>query len=181
MPPQFVDAVLTSKPPDATSSTGSGRVRHYDNVTTQTSTGDEHPNATAYRRAATAFRARDLATIADLVDPNVVWHVPGEHPLAGDYRGRDEVLRFLEQVSALGFVLTEEDVFGNDQHVCALSRMGARRPGLEVTTRVVSIFRFHDQRQLERWIYPDDLAVWNAIFTDESSAPLKVRDRPADR
>jgi uncharacterized protein len=102
----------------------------------------------------------------------VVWHVPGKHPLAGDYRRRDEVLHLLEQVSALGFVLTEEDVFGNDQHVCALSRMGAGRPGLEVTTRVVSIFRFHDQRQLERWFYPDEMAVWNAIFTDESSATL---------
>ena len=69
-------------------------------------------------------------------------------------------------------MLTEVDVFGNDQHVCALSRMGVRRPGLEVTTRVVSIFRFRDQRQLERWFYPDDIAAWNAIFTDESSVPL---------
>ena len=69
-------------------------------------------------------------------------------------------------------MLTEEDVVGNDQHVSTLSRMGVRRPGLEVTTRVVSIFRFHDQRQLERWFYPDDMAVWNPIFTDESSAPL---------
>ena len=98
--------------------------------------------------------------------------MPGEHPLAGDYRGRDEVLHLLEQVSALGFVLTEEDVFDNDQHVCALSRMGARRPGLEVTTQVVSIFRFHDQRQLERWFYPDDMAVWNAIFNGESSSQI---------
>ena len=79
-----------------------------------------------------------------------------------------KLLRFLERVSGLGFVLTEEDVFGNNQHVCALSQMGARRPGLEVTTRVVSIFRFRDQRQLERWFYPDDIAAWHAIFTDES-------------
>ena len=52
------------------------------------SSGEEHPNAIAYRRAAAAFRSRDLLTIADLVDPDVVWHVPGQHPLAGDYRGR---------------------------------------------------------------------------------------------
>ena len=136
------------------------------------SSGEEHPNATAYRRAAAAFRSRDLLTIADLVDPDVVWHVPGQHPLAGDYRGRDELLGFLARLAGLGFVLAEEDVFGNHRHVCALSQMDARRLGLEVTTRVVSIFRFHDQRQLERWFYPDDMAVWNPIFTDESSAPL---------
>ena len=61
-------------------------------------------------------------------------------------------------------MLTEEDVVGNDQHVSTLSRMGVRPPGLEVTTRVVSIFRFHDQRQLERWFYPDDFVAWNSIF-----------------
>ena len=68
-------------------------------------------------------------------------------------------------------MLAEEDVFGNDRHVCALSQMGARRPGLEVTTRVVSIFRFRDQRQLERWFYPDDISAWNAIFTESLASP----------
>ena len=73
------------------SSTASGQLHHHHQcVTSQTSTDDEHPNATAYRRTAAAFRARDLAAIADLVDPDVVWHVPGHHPLAGDYRGREE-------------------------------------------------------------------------------------------
>jgi hypothetical protein len=74
-------------------------------------------------------------------------------------------------LQVLGFVLAEEDVFGNDRHVCALSQMGARRPGLEVTTRVVSIFRFRDQRQLERWFYPDDISAWNAIFTESLASP----------
>ena len=108
--------------------------------------------------------------MADLVDPEVVWHVPGQHP-PGDYRGRDELLGLLARLAGVGFVLVEEDVFGNDRHVCALSQMGARRPGLEVTTRVVSIFRFRDQRQLERWFYPDDISAWNAIFTESLAWP----------
>jgi hypothetical protein len=28
-----------------------------------------------------------------------------------------------------------------------------------------SIFRYRDRRQVERWMYPDDAAAWNAIFT----------------
>jgi ketosteroid isomerase-like protein len=43
---------------------------------------DEHPNALAYRSAANAFRAGDVAAIADLVGADVVWHVPGDHPMA---------------------------------------------------------------------------------------------------
>ncbi len=126
---------------------------------------EEHPNASAYRAAANAFRAGDLATIGSLVDPEVVWHVPGEHPWARDYRGREDVAHFLAELPKLGFWLREHDVFGNDVHVCALSEMGASRPGIEVSTRVVSIFHFRDGRQVERWLYPDDVAAWNAIFS----------------
>jgi ketosteroid isomerase-like protein len=124
----------------------------------------EHPNATAYRRAADAFRARDLRAIEDLVDPDVVWHVPGRNRSAGDVRGRDALLAWLRGLPPLGFWLREHDVFGNDEHVCALSYMGARREGLEVETRVVSIFHFRSGRQVERWFFPEDAAAWDRIF-----------------
>jgi uncharacterized protein len=97
--------------------------------------------------------------------PEVVWHVPGEHPMAGTIRGRDALVAWLAEVRRLGFWLTEHDVFGSDQHVCAVSTMGARRHGVDVRTRVISIFRFRDGQQIERWLYPDDADVWNAIFT----------------
>jgi ketosteroid isomerase-like protein len=67
-------------------------------------------------------------------------------------------------LGSLGFTLREHDVFGDDDHVCALSYMGARRDGLEVETRVVSIFHFRGGRQTERWLYPEDAAAWNSIF-----------------
>jgi uncharacterized protein len=125
----------------------------------------EHANATAYRQAAAAFRASDLAAIEKLVDQDVVWHIPGAHPLAGDLHGRDALISFLSQLGAWGFWLREHDVFGNDAHVCALSEMGATRPGISVGTRVVSIFHFRDGRQVERWFYPEDMSAWNSIFS----------------
>jgi uncharacterized protein len=126
--------------------------------------GNEHPNALAYLRTAEAFRRGDLDAIASLIAEGVVWHVPGDHPVAGDWEGRDRVLQLLARVRSLGFTLREHDVFGDDDHVCALSYMGARRVGLEVETRVVSIFHFRDGRQTERWFYPDDTVAWNSIF-----------------
>jgi uncharacterized protein len=126
----------------------------------------EHPNATAYRRTADAFRAGDQAALRSLIAPDGVWHVPGDHGMAGDIGGRDALLAWLGEVRAKGFWLTEDDVFGNDEHVCALSVMGARRDGVDVQTRVVSVFRYRDGQQLERWFYPDDNAAWEQIFTD---------------
>ncbi len=132
---------------------------------------NEHPNATAYRRAANAFRARDLVALAALVSEDVVWHVPGDHPFAGDIVGRDALLAFLARLDGLGFWLREHDVFGNDEHVCALSYMGARRPGVDVETRVVSVFHFRDGQQSERWFFPEDPAAWDRIFDADGSAP----------
>jgi ketosteroid isomerase-like protein len=126
---------------------------------------DEHPNAIAYRRAADAFRARDLATIEALVDEDVVWHVPGNHPRAGDIRGRTALIEWLAGLADTGFWLREHDVLGNDEHVCALSYMGVRRPGVDVETRVVSVFHFRNGRQVERWFYADDPAIWDRIFS----------------
>jgi ketosteroid isomerase-like protein len=124
----------------------------------------EHPNATAYRTTVDAFRARDFDAIRSLVAEDVVWHVPGRHSLAGDIRGLDELVVWLGRVNELGFTIREHDVFANDEHVCALSYMGARRPGVEIETRVTSVFHYRGGRQVERWMYPDDAAVWNAIF-----------------
>jgi ketosteroid isomerase-like protein len=125
---------------------------------------EEHPNATAYRRTADAFRVGDLRAIEDLVDPDVVWHVPGRQRGAGDIRGREALLGWLRKLSTVGFWLREHDVFGNDEHVCALSYMGARREGLEVETRVVSIFHYRSGRQIERWFFPEDADAWDRIF-----------------
>lgn len=124
----------------------------------------EHPNATAYRKTAEAFRARDFDAIGSLVAEDVVWHVPGRHSMAGEIRGLDELVAWLGRLSELGFTLREHDVFGNDEHVCALSYMGARRPGVVIEIPVTSVFHYRAGRQVERWIYPGDDAAWEAIF-----------------
>jgi hypothetical protein len=43
--------------------------------------------------------------------------------------------------------------------------MGARRPDVDIEIRVVSVFHFRDGRQLERWLYPEDLDASDAIFS----------------
>ncbi len=125
----------------------------------------EHPNVAAYQRTVDAFRARDFDVVRSLVAEDVVWHVPGESPMAGEVRGLDELVAWLGGLGALGFTIREHDVFGNDEHVCALSYIGAQRPGVDVEIRVTSVFHFRDGQQVERWFYPEDMAAWNAIFT----------------
>lgn len=84
--------------------------------------------------------------------------------MAGDIHGRGELFAWFGHLGPKGFWLTEHDVLANDEHVCALSIMGARRQGVDVQTRVVSVFHFRDGRQTERWFYPEDAEAWNMIF-----------------
>lgn len=125
----------------------------------------EHPDATAYRRTADAFRKGDLEVVESLIASDVVWHVPGDHPMAGTIDGRASLLDWLARLRDIGFWLVEHDVFASDQHVCAVSTMGARREAVDAQTRVISIFRYREGQQIERWIYPDDTTAWNAMFT----------------
>ena len=75
-------------------------------------------------------------------------------------------MAWLSQLRAKGFWLAEHDVFGNDEHVCALSLMGTQRGGVDVQTRVVSVFHYRDGRQLERWFHPEDRDAWDQIVAE---------------
>lgn len=124
-----------------------------------------HPDAITYRRTADAFRAGDFELVESLIASGVVWHVPGDHPMAGTIEGREALLEWLARLTRIGFWLVEHDVFASDHHVCAVSTMGARRGDVDAQTRVISIFRYREGQQIERWLYPDDTAAWNAVFT----------------
>ena len=128
---------------------------------------EEHPNATAYRRTADAFRAQDIEVLRRLIAPDIVWHVPGNGPLAGEVRGIDALFDWFRRLRAITegtFTLEEHDVVGNDEHVVALSRMGAFKDGVAITVDVISVFHYRDGQQQERWFHPTDPAAWDQMF-----------------
>ena len=55
-----------------------------------------HSNAELLERAFAAF-GRDALVVARTLAEDVVWRVPGDTVMSGEYRGRDDVLRFLRQ------------------------------------------------------------------------------------
>ncbi len=127
----------------------------------------EHSNAVAYRRTADAFRARDSEALAQLIAEDVVWHVPGGTPLAGEIRGLDALFAWFErlhEVTKGTFMLREHDVLATDDHVVALSDMSSEIDGHRVSVNVVSVMHFRDGRQLERWFHPSDPAAWDALL-----------------
>ena len=64
-----------------------------------TETTVEHPNAALARRIFAAFARRDGAAVVAALDDDVVWRVGGASPVAGEYRGRREVIDFLRMTT----------------------------------------------------------------------------------
>jgi hypothetical protein len=61
-------------------------------------TGDKHPNLAAIERFFAAYAAKDVGAVREVLAPDIVWHIPGHHPLSGPKHGVDEVLAFFDQL-----------------------------------------------------------------------------------
>lgn len=120
----------------------------------------EHPDAVSYRRAADAFRAGDLDTLATTIHEDVIWHLPGTSWMARDFEGRATLLKYLREIMVRTngtFKLQDICVSGSDDHVVAVQRFGATVDGEEQFFEASSVMRFSEGRQKERWFHIHDL------------------------
>jgi uncharacterized protein len=54
------------------------------------------------------FESGDVERIrTELMDPKIVWRIPGHHPLAGDHQGPDQVIGFLGRMAQTGIQFTD--------------------------------------------------------------------------
>jgi len=122
----------------------------------------EHPNATRIRELFGAFRAGDVATIEQVLDPEAVWHFPGQRGrLAGSHRGRDAIFAFLLDVQASTggtFGLDLIDVLANERHAAVFFRGHAERDGKTLDNPTCLRVRIEDGRVREVWEFVWDLA-----------------------
>ena len=90
-----------------------------------------HSNVELLERAFAAF-GRDALTVARALAEDVVWRVPGETVMSGEYRGRDAVLQFLRQtrVQTDNTYRTElKYAVADDVHAVAVYRARGERKG----------------------------------------------------
>jgi hypothetical protein len=73
-----------------------------------------HPHVALLERTFDAF-GRDPLAVARTLAEDIVWRVPGDTQMSGEYRGRDAVLKFLRQT----LVLTDRTYKTELQYVTA--------------------------------------------------------------
>jgi ketosteroid isomerase-like protein len=107
------------------------------------------------------------AELAALLAPDVVWHVPGANAIAGDYRGRHEVLayfRLRRQLADRSFVVTPRGTLANATRVVHFADGEAVLGGETRRWRTVGIFEVAGARIAECWLVPFDQYAFDAIW-----------------
>jgi ketosteroid isomerase-like protein len=118
----------------------------------------EHPNVRLARASLEAFMRGDVEAMASSLADDVVWHAPGVHRFAGEFRGRDEVVDRFRRMAAAGVASVIEeihDVVGNDEHVVALVILRIDAPEGSVPTRSVQVMHVVDGRVVQFWSMND--------------------------
>jgi len=126
----------------------------------------EHPNAALVRNLFAAFERADLAEIQTVIPEHAVWHFPGRRgKLAGSHEGRDAILAFLIDVTALTactFHLDLEDVVANDRYAIALFRGHGQRDGKTLDNPTCLKMRIDQGKIVEVWEF-----VWDLFAVDD--------------
>jgi uncharacterized protein len=120
------------------------------------------PNDDLVRAASAAFGRGDMSALQDqYFADNVVWHVSGTGPLAGDYEGAAQVMGVLGRISQMtgGTVQPElHDVLVSDDHTVALTTIRAERNGNQLQLNLVHVIHSQDGKATEIWTHPSDPA-----------------------
>lgn len=120
----------------------------------------EHPNAALTRRLFDAF-GRDAKVIAAAFSRDVVWRVPGNTVMSGEYRGPREVVEFLRRtgLETDGTYRSRlHTVVADDEWGLAVYRASGTRNGIELDVDQALVIRFADGRLAEVTAVPLDSA-----------------------
>ena len=120
------------------------------------------PNEDLVRQASAAFGRGDLSALQDqFFADDIVWHVAGTGPLAGDYEGAAEVIGQLTKISALsgGSVQPQvHDVLVSNDHTVVLVTISAERAGKQLQLNLVHVIHAENGKATEVWTHSADPA-----------------------
>jgi ketosteroid isomerase-like protein len=130
----------------------------------------EHPHGERARTVLAEVSAGNLDALSDQMTDDIVWHVGGEHPLSGDYQGREAVMDYHRRVADLtggSLRLEPVDVLASDRHLGIFLKAVAGEGGPALDTTMVEAIRLtEDGKWAEFWALADDQAGVDAFWKE---------------
>jgi ketosteroid isomerase-like protein len=128
---------------------------------------NEHPNAVAARHGFEAFVAGDAQALLRMFAPDATWRVPGANAMAGEYRGRDEILAFLRRTAELTAGTYRVEllwVVADDEHAVAVYHAGGEREGRSLDIEQILLIRLEAGAWTDVQAVPLDQAAFDAFW-----------------
>jgi ketosteroid isomerase-like protein len=124
---------------------------------------------TLIRRAYHDFESGDVDLLGVEMAHDVVWHEPGRSALAGDYKGPEAVVEFLEQLRARSggtFKIEILDVLSEPERAVVLQRETATRGGKNLDVIAAVDFEVHNGKITEVTVYQADTYQFDEFWED---------------
>ena len=125
-------------------------------------------NEAVVRRIFDAFAQRQGFALRELFAHDAVWIVPGDGVMAGVYRGREEIFRFLGRLpkETEGTYSSQlVDVLASDERAAALYRASGERHGRRLDLDQLLLFHLEDGLVREVLALPSDPAAFEAFWS----------------
>ncbi len=119
------------------------------------------------------YAGGDQAPVRAMLADDVVWHVPGHNAITGEYRGRDEVLRYFARRRELAnatFRIDVRGVLADDQRTVILAGGEVELGGETFAWGTVGIFRIAAGRIAECWVVPYDQDAFDEIWSSAAGS-----------
>jgi uncharacterized protein len=116
-------------------------------------------NLDLIRRGYDAFGRGNVATVLQIFDPNIHWHVPGRSPISGDYDGHDQVIGFFtktQELAAGTFSIEINNMLPDGEQVVVLCTVSAQRHGQKWSSPEVHVWRVVNGQAVEFREYQGD-------------------------
>lgn len=131
-----------------------------------------HPNLERLQRFLDAYAAHDREAMHDAFTEDAVWHVGGTHRMSGDYKGREAILAYFDQVGAETsgtLTLSPLEVLANDHRGAAFLRVTAQRQGATLDVTMAEAFQFDAAGRIrEFWAHASDQKAIDRFWMQEA-------------
>jgi uncharacterized protein len=122
------------------------------------------------RRYVDAVSAGDWATASGFFADDIVLRIPGRSPLAGERRGRDAAIAYIDAALARTHQSEVEveliDMLASEERICLIVRERFRRPDGDVEIRRANVYRIADDQIVEIWIFEGDQYAVDELLGD---------------
>ena len=114
------------------------------------------------------YAGGDMGAVAEMLAEDVVWHVPGRSPIAGEYRGHEAVLGYFRRRRELAGGEMRVTAHGRAEHEevhAELADGEATLAGEAARWRTVGAYRIRDGKVAEAWLVPTELAAFDRAWS----------------